>query len=286
MKPPIAYYGGKQRLCRDILQALYQSPNWSDSAVYVEPFVGGGAVYFGKRPNAREVINDANADIANFYRCVKDPDSFRRLRAALDGTLYSRTDYARSVRILKGQEKADPILRAWAAFVHLNSAFGNSWFGGWSYSASGERFKSGGGVFRNKIDRLTEAYMERLSHTDVLNADVLDVLSRCDSSDALFYLDPPYAGAEQSYGKYTYTQGDLAQLLGALSSLKGRFVMSNYMCPRLQDAVRDNGWFIVSKTVKCSLWSAVTAVHVEEDREELLIANYPLSLKGWSPVPL
>ena len=32
MKPPLSYYGGKQKLARDICRALYQSPNW-DAAV-------------------------------------------------------------------------------------------------------------------------------------------------------------------------------------------------------------------------------------------------------------
>lgn len=45
MKTPLTYYGGKQKLCSTILEIL------PDHKLYCEPFVGGGAVFFGKEPS-------------------------------------------------------------------------------------------------------------------------------------------------------------------------------------------------------------------------------------------
>ncbi|MCC7452959.1 MAG: DNA adenine methylase, partial [Crocinitomix sp.] len=45
MKTPITYYGGKQKLVSLIL------PNIPQHTVYVEPFVGGGAIFFAKPPS-------------------------------------------------------------------------------------------------------------------------------------------------------------------------------------------------------------------------------------------
>ena len=42
----------------------------------------------------------------------------------------------------------------------------------------------------------------------------------------LFYLDPPYWGSEDYYGKEAFTRDDFKQLAGTLSAIKGRFMLS------------------------------------------------------------
>ena len=54
MKTPITYYGGKQQLVPTIL------PMIPSHRLYVEPYFGGGAVFFAKKPSYLEVINDIN----------------------------------------------------------------------------------------------------------------------------------------------------------------------------------------------------------------------------------
>lgn len=66
MKTPLSYYGGKQKLCSTILSLI------PSHTLYAEPFVGGGAVFFGKEPSAVEVINDTNKELINFYQVVKN----------------------------------------------------------------------------------------------------------------------------------------------------------------------------------------------------------------------
>ena len=53
--------GGKSRLKKTIIDLL------PEHTTYVEPFVGGGAVFFGKEPSSREVVNDLDADIYHIY---------------------------------------------------------------------------------------------------------------------------------------------------------------------------------------------------------------------------
>lgn len=38
--------------------------------VYVEPFFGGGAIFFAKEQSQAEIINDLNGEIVNFYKVV------------------------------------------------------------------------------------------------------------------------------------------------------------------------------------------------------------------------
>ena len=73
MKPAFSYYGGKQRQVPNILPLLPKH------TVYVEPFSGGAAVFFGKPwpdvsdgTHYREILNDMDGRITNFYRVCQD----------------------------------------------------------------------------------------------------------------------------------------------------------------------------------------------------------------------
>jgi DNA adenine methylase len=42
-----------------------------DYNLYLEPFVGGGAVYFHQMPK-KAVIGDVHKELMDFYQCIKD----------------------------------------------------------------------------------------------------------------------------------------------------------------------------------------------------------------------
>ena len=81
MKTPVTYYGGKQRMLSIIL------PMIPEHQIFVEPFVGGGAVFFAKEPAKVELINDKNGEVVNFYNVVKT--RFPELKELVDATLHS-----------------------------------------------------------------------------------------------------------------------------------------------------------------------------------------------------
>ena len=51
-------------------------------------------------------------------------------------------------------------------------------------------------------------------------------IERYDRPDTLFYLDPPYWGGENDYGKGVFARPDFARLEGCLRGLRGRFILS------------------------------------------------------------
>ena len=65
MKTPITYYGGKQKMLGAIL------PMIPEHNIYVEPFFGGGAVFWAKQPAPVEFINDIDGEVTNFYRVLQ-----------------------------------------------------------------------------------------------------------------------------------------------------------------------------------------------------------------------
>lgn len=76
MNPVLKYRGGKSR---EIPRFLQYIPD--DFNRYIEPFFGGGAVYFYLEPE-NAIINDVNTRLMIFYRQLRD--NYPEMRAQLD----------------------------------------------------------------------------------------------------------------------------------------------------------------------------------------------------------
>ena len=66
MKPIIKYRGGKSK---EIPQILPYIPQFTGR--YIEPFFGGGALFFYLEPS-NAIINDINENLINFYNDVRN----------------------------------------------------------------------------------------------------------------------------------------------------------------------------------------------------------------------
>ena len=282
MKPPLSYYGGKQKLSRDICRALYQSPNWDARGHYVEPYFGGGAVFFAKEPQRMETINDLNDNLITFYRVVKNPKGFDELKSLLDGTLYARSEFNRAGRILRGEYDASDVAKAWAVFVQSFQGYSGRWCHGWLLNVA-ERGRLDAAVWRSKTEKLTAEYCARLEKAQLDNRDALFVIQRLDRPHALFYLDPPYAGTYCNYaGVPKWRDADLAALLETLKTLKGRFILSGFPHPLIDEAQAEMGWTQLRKRCAYSMQTKDPAK--KAGKVECLTANYPFELEGWEPV--
>lgn len=72
MRPFIKWPGGKERELQYILPNLPQNIN-----NYVEPFLGGGAVYLAMQEeniNGEYIVNDLSSELIDIYECVKNED--------------------------------------------------------------------------------------------------------------------------------------------------------------------------------------------------------------------
>lgn len=76
MNPVLKYRGGKSR---EIPRFLQYIPDDFDR--YIEPFFGGGAVYFYLEPE-RAILNDLNERLMTFYRQLRD--NYPLMRQQLD----------------------------------------------------------------------------------------------------------------------------------------------------------------------------------------------------------
>ena len=75
MKPLVKYRGGKSK---EIPHLINHIPHFSGR--YIEPFFGGGALFFHLEPK-KAIINDINSKLISFYLGVKD--NFELLKTEL-----------------------------------------------------------------------------------------------------------------------------------------------------------------------------------------------------------
>ena len=57
--------GGKSKSVKNIVPIIPKHKT------YVEPFFGGGWVFFSKEKSKVEILNDINGDLINFYNVIK-----------------------------------------------------------------------------------------------------------------------------------------------------------------------------------------------------------------------
>jgi DNA adenine methylase len=260
VKTPISYYGGKQTLASIILALI------PEHRIYCEPFLGGAAIFFAKKPSKVEIINDTNGELTNFYKVCKN--DFRALKKEITISLHSRAQHHQAEVVYNNPEMFDRIKRAWAVWMLANSSYGGLLDSGFGYDCKGMYSKK----LDNKRTGFMVDYATRLQRTRIECCDALQIIKSCDALDAFFYLDPPYVGADQ--GHYDgYTQEDFCALLKLLSAIKGKFLLSSYRNKILSEFTKQNDWH--TQEIECHS-SMTSRSKTPRKKIEVLTANYPI----------
>lgn len=217
MKPMIKYRGGKYK---EIPNIMWHIPRFTGR--YVEPFFGGGALYFFMEPQ-NAVINDINSKLIGFYRGVRD--YYPRLRKELDEveTTYNINRAAFDALKLKNPDKhvedknealyyrlrnmynglapkkySDALL-----YFYINKT---AYSGMIRYNARGEFNVPFGRYTHFNTSGVTLQHSILLQKAEILKGDYSAVFERCETEDFVF-LDPPYDCAFSDYGNKEYKDG-------------------------------------------------------------------------------
>lgn len=219
-EPLASWFGGKKYLAKRIAERIEAIPH----GCYAEPFCGMGGVFLrrNKRPKS-EILNDLNGEIVNLFRMVREhPDELSR---QFDWTLSSRAGFRRLATVPPGT--LTDIQRA-ARFAYLQTLS----FGG--KPATEVTPGQTGAVSPHhrakmtalRMRRLIAAAHERLQGVHIECLDWAAFIRRHDRPFTLFYIDPPYLGHEDDYGKGMFERADFACMAEMLRSLNGRFILS------------------------------------------------------------
>jgi DNA adenine methylase len=188
---------------------------------YVEPFAGGLAVLPAKKPSPIEVINDANHDLINFYRCVRFHQE--PLLVELEFVLNSREEF----NDFRHQPGLTDIQRAARWFCRNKMCFGGSNMDSFGASAST--------AMSSRVARMEaiRALSYRLDKTTIEHKDWLDVVRQYDRSATFFFLDPPYTGCKiDMYGAWDINT--VRRLRDVLQIIKGRWLLTLNDTPEIR----------------------------------------------------
>lgn len=227
VRPVAPWLGGKRNLAKRITAILDAIPHHT----YVEPFIGMGGIFLRRTRRPRlEVINDLGRDVANLFRILQ-----RHYPQFLDVLRFQLTTRTEFNRLVDTNPSTLTDLERAARFLYLQrTAFGGK--------VSGRNF----GVARDRPARFNLTTLEpmledlhtRLSGVVIECLDWSELVERYDGPNALFYLDPPYWGCENDYGKAMFERSDYARMASQLAGIQGRFVMSINDVPEVREVFR------------------------------------------------
>ncbi len=217
MKPLLKYRGGKSKEIPHIIKHIPQF-----QGRYIEPFFGGGALYFFLEPR-NAIINDINSKLMTFYQGVKN--NYENLRVELDevAQLYkvNRKKFKELKEISNGERVDDDneklyyqIRKMFNGLIDKKYSDALLYFfinktaysGMIRYNSKGE-FNVPYGRYPNLNTLLvTYAHHKLLARTQIFNYDYKEIFNMSNEDDFMF-LDPPYDCVFSDYGNVEYKGG-------------------------------------------------------------------------------
>ena len=254
--PAAGYIGGKRRLARVICRAIDRIPHHS----YCEVFMGMGGVFLRRsRVAPAEFVNDWSEDVSTFFRVLQ-----RHYIAFLDMLRFQLATRAGFERLLKVDPSTQTDLERAARFLYLQRlAYGGKVTG----RSFGVDPRGASGFDIAKMGPLLEAIHERLSGVTIERLPWADFLQRYDTTETLFYLDPPYFGSEGDYGHDLFDRGQFALMGEQLAGIDGRFLLSLNDHPEVRRIFAD--FAVVAQDVLYTVGGGNKAQQVTE----LVISN-------------
>jgi len=271
-KPPVKWAGGKGQLIPQLEPLLPKN----DCRLYLEPFLGGGALFFHLLPS-KAVLIDNNEELMNFYLVVRD-----NLEQLLDDLRKheNTAEYYYKIRALDA-EKLSPVERA-SRFLYLNKTAYN---GLWRVNSSGKHNVPFG---RYKNPRIADEHnlrlvSEVLKQAELIHGDFSRVLD-CAGPGSFVYFDPPYRPLNitsnfTSYSKFDFSDEDQIQLAHFYEEMSnaGALVMLSNSDPKNENP--DDNFF---DELYCKFYihriKARRAINSNGERRglisEILVTNY------------
>lgn len=235
-KPLMPYFGGKQRVADKIIS------QFPEHETFIEPFVGGGSVYWKNTIPKKFVINDLNKDVYNIYKTAKNnPTNIKKCE------INSGKERFNKIKNKSNKSACDVMV------LHRNG------FGGLPKSHTMQS--------RIHKNQFSDQHLEKLKKTTILNKDYKTVMKQYgDNKNNLFYLDPPYVEAGNSYVTHGVTPEEVCSVA---KKMKGKVAISYDNNSKVKRACQNKGLKFRKLTVPYSAKKGKTV-----RKQELLITNF------------
>jgi DNA adenine methylase len=249
LNPPLKWHGGKHYLARRIVALMPPHRH------YVEPYAGGLAVLLGRDPadpglwadngsgqrGVSEVANDLNGRLVNFWRVLRDQDTFAQFARQVQAIPLSRSEWDAA----HGHEYGEsPVADAVAFFVDCRQSLAGRQRGFTAITRTRTRRGMNGNAseWLSAVDGLPAVH-ERLRSVVLECMPAVELIRREDTPGTLFYCDPPYLHETRATKKvyaFEMTEAGHRELLAVVRQCKGKVMVSGYPCPLYDEAL--SGW--------------------------------------------
>mgnify|MGYP006401203625 CR=1 FL=1 len=244
---------------------------------YVEPFGGSFKVLLWKRSTSKiEIINDADAEVINFFRYVTFwPDKLADMVNAMPTSkelMYSFRDQLKAGALTGLQRAAAFYVVARLTFNGIGRGYAGS-------VTSPARLTADKGKF--------EQVAKRLKHVDMRNDDAFHLINVCNKEldqtvyhdGVFFYMDPPYdqtEGYRSANGKDLGFGWDMHEKLYEkcceIDDNGNKFIQTNSSTDRLYE-LYGKKFHCVNRSVNYTVGKTKER---RGERDELIIANFDL----------
>lgn len=252
----LKWAGGKYQLLDEINDIIDSMTDGCEEFVYVEPFVGGGALLFDlleKKQNLKVAfINDMNSNLIRCYKTIKNDELYPNLKKRLvelqeeyngfsdqEDKKKMYMDIRKSYNTMFSSSKEGSDVECSSMFIFLNKTAFN---GIYRENSKGE-FNVPWNQ-REEVNLFDEDNLDRchelLRKVIILNKDYKDTDFAMQFGDfegckTVYYLDPPYRPIEGAnsfigYTKSGFNDEDQVRLKGFCDEINGSghdFVLSN-----------------------------------------------------------
>ena len=234
----IPYLGEKSKF------ASFITPNIpTDISTYVEPFGGMFGVFFSldfsKFRNVNFIYNEINYLNYNLFDLLRYDIRFIEI---IKGIKVDKERYQKALKEIFTETDRMTFAINWLIVLTCsapNEIGKDSWRGDTEFE-----------VFKLKW-KAYEPHLNKIS--EILNSDYKEVISKYDSPETFFYLDPPYMDREKYYINHDFSEKSHYELSSILNNIKGRFALSYYYFDGIKE-LYPNCRFESKKTIMGTEW--------------------------------
>jgi len=238
---PLKWHGGKHYLAPKLWEIAKTIPHIHR----VEVFGGSLAFTLATDPEGfSEVVNDTNFPLMNFWGVLRSDGAFEDFSRKAQCLPFSEDLWEAAEDVLY---EGNTVERALAFFVFCRQSMAGRMknFAPLSKNRVRRGMNEQASAWINCVDGLPEVH-SRLRRVVVRNKPSLDLIRSEDSSNTLFYLDPPYVHSTRAttseYGAHEMSEADHGALLNLIAGIDGKFLLSGYRSELYDDNASDFGW--------------------------------------------
>jgi DNA adenine methylase len=199
LKPIIKWSGGKSEEIK-----LFKHYFPSNYDIYIEPFIGGGSVYFYLNSD-KAVIGDIHNELISFYKSIAEGKG----KEIYEFMEQSPNDEETYYKIRDKMEICDYVDIAKRFYYQRKTCFR----GMLRYNKNG-KFNIPFGRYKtiNYEELLNEDYENLLKRTEILNKDFEYIFENYNDENNFMFLDPPYDSEFTDYGYCQFGKKDHEKL--------------------------------------------------------------------------